>query len=100
MMADLALLAQAVAPVGAGLAYVMNPKQAAAVRLYRGALWSPDVPILASIAVPDPTGATRAVTGRGGTRFDIMGRNRSAIPRPHRPRTRRRLRIVIADHAR
>ena len=55
MMADLALLAQAVAPVGAGLTYVMNPKQAAAVRLYRGALWSPDVPILASIAVPDRT---------------------------------------------
>ena len=55
MMADLAALAQAVAPVSAGLSYIMNPRQAASVKLYRGALWSPDVPILVSIAVPDRT---------------------------------------------
>ena len=42
---DLAALAAAIAPVTSGLAFVMNPRQANAVKLRRGTIWPTDVPI-------------------------------------------------------
>ena len=48
---DLSALAAAIAPVTSGLAFVMNPKQANAVRLRRGTTWPADVPVWSSIGV-------------------------------------------------
>ena len=47
---DLAALAGAVAAKASGLAFIMNAKQAAAVRLRYGATWPADVPVWPTIA--------------------------------------------------
>ena len=48
---DLAALAGAIAPVTSGLAFVMNPRQANAVKLRRGTTWPADVAIWSSIGI-------------------------------------------------
>lgn len=49
MRDDLSALAAAVASAGSGLAFAMHAKQAAAVRLRRGSLWDPTIPIWPTI---------------------------------------------------
>ena len=55
MDADLALLASAIGDNTSGLAYVMHPAQAAAVRLRRSTAFPADIPIWSTIAVAEGT---------------------------------------------
>lgn len=55
MAADLALLAAAIAPTTGSLAYVANPKQANAIKLVKGAMWTNDVPVWPTIGVAPET---------------------------------------------
>ena len=64
---DLAALAGAVGAVAAGLAFVMHPQQANAVRTRRGTQWDPTIPIWPTIGVAagnvialDPAGVASA----------------------------------------
>ena len=52
---DLALLASAIGDNTSGLAYVMHPAQAAAVRLRRSTAFPADIPIWSTIAVAEGT---------------------------------------------
>jgi hypothetical protein len=51
MDADLGKLAGAIGSVTSGLAYVGNPAQINAIKLKRGATWSPDIPLIPTVGV-------------------------------------------------
>lgn len=53
MADDMAALGAAVAGNGTGLAYVMHAKQAASVRLRRGSLWDPSIPVWPTIGAAE-----------------------------------------------
>ena len=48
---DLASLAAAISPVTSGLAFVVNPRQANAIKLRRGTTWPDNVPVWSSIGI-------------------------------------------------
>jgi hypothetical protein len=55
MTTDLSALAGAIGSVTNGLAYVMNPKQAHAIKITRGTTWPDDVPIWPTVGVAPGT---------------------------------------------
>jgi hypothetical protein len=55
MSTDLTALAAAVGSVASGLAYVMNPKQAYAIKIRRGTTWPDDIPVWPTVGVPADT---------------------------------------------
>ena len=104
MAADLAALASAIGDNTSGLAFVMHPAQAAAVRLRQGTAFPADIPIWSTIAVAEGTvialdplalvsafGAEPEITARReGFCTWTPPRWRSAPPARRRPSRRRR----------